>query len=68
MTISRLPERLDCMIYRRKLELDIEEIRPELDIVRNACEQMRSSKRFKQVLQVFTALSQARPRICVDCP
>ncbi|THG98335.1 hypothetical protein EW026_g3828 [Hermanssonia centrifuga] len=36
MTIPRLSERLDCMLYRRKLEIEIEEIRPELNIVRNA--------------------------------
>lgn len=52
MTIPRLSERLECMLYRRKLELEIEEIRPELNIVRNASRQLRSSTRFKKVLQV----------------
>jgi len=40
------------MLYRRKLELDVEEIRPELNIIRNACAELRSSTKFKQVLQV----------------
>lgn len=52
ITIPRLSQRLDSMLYRRKLELDIEEIRPELNIVRNASQELRSSKKFKQVLQV----------------
>ena len=52
MTIPRLPERLECMLYRRKLELEIEEIRPELDIVHLAAKELRSSLRFKRVLQV----------------
>lgn len=52
MTIPRLGERLECMLYRRKLELDIEEIRPELDILRNASRELRSSGKFKQLLQV----------------
>jgi diaphanous 1 len=54
MTIPRLPERLESMLYRRKLELDIEEIRPELNIVRNASHELRSSVKFKRVLRVGT--------------
>ena len=50
--IPRLSERLDCMIYRRKLELDIEELRPELDHLKIACRELRTSPRFKKVLQV----------------
>jgi hypothetical protein len=52
MTIPRLAERLDCMLFRRKLELDIEEIRPELTILRNASRELISSTKFKQLLQV----------------
>ena len=36
MTVPRLAQRIECMIYRRKLDLEIEEIRPELNIIRNA--------------------------------
>ena len=52
MTIPRLAERLECMLYRRKLELEVEEIRPELNIVHMAAKELRSSIRFKRVLQV----------------
>ncbi len=51
MTIPRLSQRLECMLYRRKLELEIEEIRPELNITRNASQELRSSVRFQRVLQ-----------------
>lgn len=52
MSIPRLSERLECMQYRRKLDLDIEEIRPDLNILRNASHELRSSSKFKQILQV----------------
>jgi len=52
MTIPRLVERLECMQYRRKLDLDIEEVRPDLNILRNASRELRSSSKFKETLQV----------------
>ncbi len=52
MSIPRLSQRIECMIYRRKLDLEIEEIRPELNIVRNASHELRASSRLKNVLQV----------------
>lgn len=58
MTIPRLSERLECMLYRRKLELEIEEIRPELDILRNASQELHSSFKFKQILQVCRIFTQ----------
>jgi len=59
MTIPRLSERLDCMLYRRKLELEVEEIRPDLDIVRNASLELRSSPKFKRVLQAVLTVGNA---------
>lgn len=59
MTIPRLSQRVECMLYRRKLEVDIEEIRPELSMVHEACRELRTSKKLKQVLQV-------RPSPCSD--
>ncbi|PPQ68279.1 hypothetical protein CVT26_006195 [Gymnopilus dilepis] len=56
MSIPRLSERLECMQYRRKLDLDIEEIRPDLNIVRNACQELRSSLKFKSTLHVVLML------------
>ena len=32
--------------------MDMEETRPELNILRNACTELRTSAKFKQVLQV----------------
>lgn len=52
MSIPRLSQRLECMLYRRKLEIEIEEIRPELNIVRNASRELKASPRFKTILQV----------------
>lgn len=51
-TIPRLSQRLECMLYRRKLELEVEEIRPDMQTVRDACKDLRGSQRFKAVLQV----------------
>ena len=59
ITIPRLAERLDAMVYRRKLELDVEEIRPELNLLRNACRELRSSQRFKEVLKVVLTVGNA---------
>lgn len=59
MTIPRLSERLQCMLYRRKLDLEIEETRPELNIVRHASYELRSSPRFKKVLQAVLAVGNA---------
>ena len=51
-TIPRLSQRLDCMLYRRKLELEVEEIRPDMQTIRDACRDLRCSEKFKVVLQV----------------
>lgn len=51
-TVPRLSQRLECMLYRRKLELEVEEIRPDMQTVRDACKELRGSERFKAVLQV----------------
>ena len=52
MGIPRLSERLECMLYRRKIDQDIEEIRPELHILREASRELQASERFKQILKV----------------
>lgn len=56
ISIPRLSQRLECMLYRRKLEIEIEEIRPELNIVRNASRELRSSSRFRTILQTVLAV------------
>jgi diaphanous 1 len=50
--IPKITDRLRCMIYRRRLELDIEEIRPDLDILHSASRELKTSQRFRRVLQV----------------
>lgn len=52
MHIPRLEERLECMTYRRRLDLDITELRPELEMLHNAAHELRTSQKFKQILQV----------------
>ena len=55
MDIPRITDRLQCMVYRRKLELDVEEIRPELDILHSASRELKASQKFMRVLQVRKA-------------
>lgn len=52
MIIPRLGERLGCMIYRRKLEMDMEELKPELTILRSAADELKNSGAFKKLLAV----------------
>jgi diaphanous 1 len=52
MHIPRLSERLECVIYRRKLELELTETLPDLNMVRNAGAEIQGSKRLKRVLGV----------------
>ncbi|KAI0776213.1 FH2-domain-containing protein [Trametes elegans] len=59
MTIPRVSERLECMLYRRKLELEVEEIRPELNIVHMASRELRSSPKFRRVLQAVLTVGNA---------
>ncbi|KAJ7490264.1 hypothetical protein B0H11DRAFT_2009814 [Mycena galericulata] len=59
MVIPRFSERLQCMAFRRRLDLKITEIRPELNILRNASHELRSSSKFKQVLQAVLAVGNA---------
>lgn len=52
MIIPRLGERLSCMIYRRKLEMDMEELKPELTILRSAADELKNSLSLKKLLAV----------------
>lgn len=47
------------MLYRRRLEIDIAEIRPELDALWNASRELRNCKSFKQILQIVLAVGNA---------
>ncbi|KZV82357.1 FH2-domain-containing protein [Exidia glandulosa HHB12029] len=59
MAVPRLSQRIDCMIYRRKFELDIEEVRPDLDVLHHAAKELRASMLFKQLLQAVLSLGNA---------
>lgn len=52
MVIPRLGERLQCMITRRRLEMDMEELKPELSILRCAADELKNSIKFKKLLGV----------------
>ena len=56
MIIPRLGERLSCMIYRRKLEMDMEELKPELTILRSAADELKNSLSLKKLLAVSLRL------------
>lgn len=56
VVIPRFGERLTCMMTRRRFEMDLEELRPELSILRNATDELRASAKFKTVLQVILAV------------
>ena len=59
MDIPRLAQRLDCMLFRRKFELDIEEIRPDLEVLHFAAKELKTSTRFKTVLQAVLTVGNA---------
>ena len=48
--IPRLSERLACMVYMRKFELDLEELKPDLRILKHAVDEVNGSVKFKTVL------------------
>lgn len=48
--IPRLAERLGCMIYMRKFELELEELKPDLRILKHAVDEINASSKFKAVL------------------
>lgn len=52
MSIPSLSQRLESMLYRRKFDIDVKEIRRELCILRDASLELRASARFKDVLQI----------------
>ncbi|KAJ6515515.1 hypothetical protein C8R45DRAFT_809608 [Mycena sanguinolenta] len=51
MTIPRLAERLKCMVFRRKFEMDAAECPAQLRFFHLACQELRHATRFQHVLQ-----------------
>lgn len=54
--IPRLAERLACMVYMRKFELDLEELKPDLRILKHAVDEINSSAKFKAVLHTVLTI------------
>ena len=52
ISIPRLKSRFDAMVFRRRFELQVAEVMPDLGIMRSAALELRTSARFKEVLQV----------------
>lgn len=67
MVIPRLSERLECMGYRRKVDLEIVEIRPDLNTLRNASRELRNSAKFKALLQVIMIGSIKQLQVDIGC-
>jgi len=50
---------MECMLFRRRIEVDVAEARPEVDMVRDAAKELRESSRFKHVLQTVLIVGNA---------
>ncbi|GAA6035972.1 hypothetical protein JCM8097_005193 [Rhodosporidiobolus ruineniae] len=57
--VPRLSERLAAMVYRRKLDMDMEELKPDLSILRKAAEELKASTKFRKLLQTVLAIGNA---------
>lgn len=44
------------MLFRRRLEMEMEELKPDLTILRSAATELRDSQRFKKLLQTVLAI------------
>ncbi|KAG0366943.1 hypothetical protein BGZ54_004660 [Gamsiella multidivaricata] len=51
MDIPRLSERVSAMIFRRRLEIEVGELKPEMDVLRLTIEELQSSRRLKSLLK-----------------
>lgn len=52
MDIPRLHDRLTAMIYRRRFEIELEELAPELSVLRCAMGEVRKSLKLKKIMLV----------------
>lgn len=59
LKIPRLQERLSCMIYRRRLELEIIEAQPDLSVLHDTAVELCTSDRLRRLLQVVLAVGNA---------
>ncbi|CAG8761717.1 9161_t:CDS:2, partial [Ambispora leptoticha] len=56
MVIPRLSERLTCMIFRRRFEIEAEELLPDISILRDAHMELKNSEKFKKLLKTVLAI------------
>ncbi|KAK4702492.1 hypothetical protein P7C70_g3733, partial [Phenoliferia sp. Uapishka_3] len=56
MVIPRLGDRLTSMLYRRRLEMEQEELKPELNILRGAVDELKNSTKFRKLLATVLSL------------
>ncbi|KAG0234469.1 hypothetical protein BGW41_001142 [Actinomortierella wolfii] len=54
--IPRLSERLTAMIFRRRLEIEIAELTPEMEVLRCTIQELRSSTKLKRLLKTVLVL------------
>ncbi|CCO31883.1 Formin-like protein 6 AltName: Full=OsFH6 [Rhizoctonia solani AG-1 IB] len=57
LKIPRLQERLSCMIYRRRLELDIIEAQPDLSILHDAAIELCTSDKLLSIQTVMSGVN-----------
>lgn len=54
--IPRLEQRLNAMLYMRKFELDLEELKPDLKVLKDAATELKKCDKFRNVLQAVLAV------------
>lgn len=56
MTIPRIETRLEAMRFRRRLDDLVDELLPDLGVVKTTAADIQASVRFKRILQVSVML------------
>ncbi|CAG8488039.1 19036_t:CDS:10 [Gigaspora margarita] len=56
MDIPRLSERLGCMIYRRKFEIEVSELKSQVEDLDRSYVELKSSLKFKYLLKTILAI------------
>ncbi|KAJ3013426.1 hypothetical protein HKX48_005760 [Thoreauomyces humboldtii] len=51
MNVPRLSHRLEHMLFRKRFEEEVEEVVPDMETVLLACDQVRTSKRLRELLK-----------------
>jgi len=56
MDIPRLTQKLEAFLFTQKFASQLEELKPDIDTLSNACTQLKGSKKFAKVLELVLAL------------